>query len=134
MLVNQAIMMSNTKPEYFGRVMAYVLMAFGLQSITAPGWGIIADVIGGRETLLLVGVIVVGATALMFLGWISTRRLPLEVGTAAATVASAAPESQGEQEPRAAPSPAYSPLFAAQVAPIVLMEGQKPRAVIPSGD
>ena len=64
MLVNQAIMMSNTKPEYFGRVMAYVLMAFGLQSITAPGWGIIADIIGGRETLFLVGVIVVGATAL----------------------------------------------------------------------
>lgn len=114
--------------------MAYVLMAFGLQSITAPAWGIIADVIGGRETLLLVGVIVVGATALMFLGWVTTRRLPLEVGTAAATVANASGQPEVETEPRTAPSPAYSPLFAAQVAPIVLMEGQKPRAAIPSGD
>ena len=39
MLVNQSIMMSNTRPEYFGRVMAFVLTAFGLQSIIAPGWG-----------------------------------------------------------------------------------------------
>ena len=131
MLVNQSIMMSNTKPEYFGRVMAYVLMAFGLQSIIAPGWGVIADIIGGRETLLLVGLIVVGATALMFLGWIRTRRLPLEVGTPAAAVADEAP---AEPEPSIAPSPAHSPLFAAQVAPIVLMEGQKPRPAIPSGD
>ena len=136
MLVNQSIMMSNTKPEYFGRVMAYVLMAFGLQSIIAPGWGVIADLIGGRETLLLVGLIVVVGTGLMFLGWVRTRRLPLEVGTPAAAVAEALPQ-QPEPEPEpapSAPSPAFSPLFAAQVAPIVLMEGQKPRPAILSGD
>ena len=131
MLVNQSIMMSNTRPEYFGRVMAFVLMAFGLQSITAPAWGIIADVIGGRETLFLVGLLVVGATALMFLGWISTRRLPFEAGTPAATVSA---DERTQPTPRPAPSPADSPLFAAQVAPIVLMEGQKPRPAIPGGD
>ena len=127
MLVNQ----SNTRPEYFGRVMSFVLVAFGLQSIIAPGWGIIADIIGGRETLLVVGLVVVGATVLMLIGWISTRRMPYEPGTPAATVAEAAPATP---KPVTAPSPAYSPLFAAQVAPIVLMEGQKPRAAITSGD
>ena len=135
MLVNQSIMMSNTRPEYFGRVMAFVLTAFGLQSIIAPGWGIIADIIGGRETLLLVGLVVVAATALMFLGWIRTRGLPLEVGTAAATVAAEASlEPEPVAPPVTVPSPSHSPLFAAQVAPIVLMEGQKPRPAIPGGD
>ena len=135
MLVNQSIMMSNTRPEYFGRVMSFVLMAFGLQSIVAPGWGILADIIGGRETLFLVGVIVVGGTVLMLFGWIRTRGLPLEVGTAAATVANEAPPEPGPipvpipaRSP--VPSPAFSPLFAAQVAPVVLMEGQKPRASV----
>ena len=131
MLVNQSIMMSNTRPEYFGRIMSFVLMAFGLQSIIAPGWGVIADVVGGRETLVLVGLVVIGATVLMLLGWLRTRRMPFEPGTPAATVAAESPP-----EPRrvTAPSPAYSPLFAAQVAPIVLMEGQKPRPAMPSGD
>lgn len=131
MLVNQSVMMANTRPEYFGRVMAFVLTAFGLQSIIAPGWGVLADVIGGREALTVVGLLVLGSTVLMFFGWVRTRRLPLEVGTAAAVVASETPEPT---EPPAAPSPAHSPLFAAQVAPIVLMEGQKPRAAITSGD
>ena len=131
MLVNQAIMMSNTRPEYFGRVMSFVLMAFGLQSVIAPGWGVVADIIGGRETLFLVGAIVVGGTVLMLFGWLRTRRLPLEVGTAAAAVADEAPP---EPEAVVAPSPAFSPLFAAQVAPIVLMEGQKPRPATLSGD
>ena len=130
MLVNQAIMMSNTRPEYFGRVMAFVLMAFGLQSVIAPGWGVVADIAGGRETLTLVGLIVVAAAGLMALGWLRTRRLPLEAGTPAAAVADDSPEP----EPRAAPTPARHPLFAARVAPIVLMEGQKPRAAISSGD
>ena len=138
MLVNQSILMSNTRPEYFGRVMSWVLIAFGLQAMLAPVWGAIADLIGGRETLYIVGLIVIAGTALMVLGWLRTRRLPAEPGTAAAALAGdrlPEPEPTVQQpEPRTARSPAYSPLFAARLAPVVLMEGQKRRAAISSGD
>ncbi len=127
MLLNQTIMMSNTRPEYFGRVMSWVFMAFGLQGILAPVWGVVADAIGGRETLYIVGLVVVAGTALMALSWARTRRIPPEPGTAAASIAGeqAAEPEPTQPEPQTAPSPAYSPLFAARLAPVVLMEGQK---------
>ena len=132
MLLNQAIMMTNTRPEYFGRVISWVFMAFGLQGILAPVWGIVADAIGGRETLYIVGLVVVGGTILMALSRARTRQIPPEPGTAAASIAGFGSEQPPEAdlpeaEPRTAPSPAISPLFAARLAPVVLMEGQKPR-------
>ena len=130
MLLNQTIMMSNTRPEYFGRVMSWVFMAFGLQGILAPVWGIVADSIGGRQTLYVVGLVVVVGTALMALSRLRTRRIPPEPGTAAASIAASQPDEPElepvQLEPKTAPSPAVSPLFAARLAPVVLMEGQKP--------
>ena len=148
MLVNQSILMSNTRPEYFGRVMSWVLIAFGLQAFLAPVWGALADAIGGRETLLIVGVIVFASTALMALAWLRTRHIPAESGTGAAHAAGdtsdlpAAPPPTARpsgpptpaEPPRTAPSPAFSAAFAARVAPVVLMEGQKSRSTILSGD
>ena len=133
MLLNQSIMMTNTRPEYFGRVMSWAFMAFGLQGALAPVWGLVADAIGGRETLYIVGLVVVAGTALMALARTRTRHLPPESGTAAAAIAGQQPDAQpmeherAQPEPRVAPSPAVSPLFAARLAPVVLMEGQKPR-------
>ena len=127
MLLNQTIMMTNTRPEYFGRVMSWVFMAFGLQGILAPVWGVVADALGGRETLYIVGLVVVAGTVLMALSRARTRHIPPEPGTAAASIAGEqAPEPEAAQpERRTAPSPAYSPSFAARLAPVVLMEGQK---------
>ena len=129
MLLNQTIMMSNTRPEYFGRVMSWVFMAFGLQGILAPVWGSVADLIGGRETLYIVGLIVVAGTLLMALSRARTRHIPPEPGTAAASIdAETPPEPEpAPPQPRTAPSPAVSPLFAARLAPVALMEGQKPK-------
>ncbi len=129
MLLNQTIMMTNTRPEYFGRVMSWVFMAFGLQGILAPVWGLVADAIGGRQTLYIVGLVVVIGTAMMFVSRLRTRHIPPEVGTAAASIAAEQPPEpeRPEPEPLTAPSPAVSPLFAARLAPVVLMEGQKPR-------
>ena len=143
MLVNQSIMMSNTRQEYFGRVMSLVMMAFGLQSLLAPIWGILADVLGGRETLFLIGVAAAAATALMAVAWLRTRHLPYEEGTAAAAMN----RPRGVTPPLPAPAPAAAngngrmpaplPAFAAQLAPVVLMEGQKrgmaPTAPVASG-
>ena len=136
MLANQAILMNNTRGEYFGRVMSWTLLAFGFQALLAPVWGAVADAIGGRQALYIVALIVVAGTALMFLGWLRTRRIPPEEGTGAAAVAAAAgrpvgrsPEQRPEQpappEPSVAPSPAHSPLFAARLAPVALMDPQK---------
>ena len=140
MLVNQSILMSHTRPEYFGRVMSWVLIAFGLQAFLAPVWGGLADAIGGRETLVVVGVVIFAGAALMALGWVRTRRIPPEAGTAAAAVAGDAPSAQMPAEaseqpapaarpaatpPQTAPSPAHSALFAARLAPVALMDPQK---------
>ena len=129
MLLNQAIMMTNTRPEYFGRVMSWIFMAFGIQGLLAPVWGIVADAIGGRQTLFIVGLVVVVGTVLMALSRARTRHIPPEPGTSAAAIAGdQPPEPESDQpQPRTAPSPAVSPLFAARLAPVVLMEGQKPR-------
>ena len=128
MLLNQTILMANTRPEYFGRVMSWVFMAFGVQGLLAPVWGIVADTIGGRETLFVVGLIVVAGTVMMLMSRARTRHIPPEIGTAAASIAAEQPEIEDSPEAaRAAPSPAASPLFAARLAPVVLMEGQKPR-------
>ena len=130
MLVNQSLMMGNTKPEYFGRVMSFAMMAFGFQALFGPVWGGIADAIGGPETMALIGVIAAGATVFMLFGWLRTRNLPLEAGTAAASMG----RRVGTSVQRPAPAEAGSangieaqPAFAAQVAPVVLMDPQKAR-------
>ena len=125
MLLNQTIMMSNTRPEYFGRVMSWIFMAFGLQGILSPVWGVVADALGGRETLYIVGLVVVVGTGLLLVSRARTRHIPPESGTAAASIAADEPAESESPEPRIAPSPAVSPLFAARLAPVVLMEGQK---------
>lgn len=118
MLVNQALIMSNSKPEYFGRVMSFVLLGFAAQSLLAPIWGASADAIGDRETLVIVGLIVLVASALLMVGWLRTRRLPLEPGTPAALAAARA-------APASTQSPAPSPAFASQVSLVALRSGQQ---------
>ena len=86
MLLNQTIMMSNTRQEYFGRVMSWIFVAVGLQGILAPIWGVVADAIGGRETLYVVGLVLVAGTVLMALSRARTRRIPPEPGTAVAAI------------------------------------------------
>ena len=135
MLLNQTILMSNVRADYFGRVISWVFMAFGVQGILAPVWGIVADSIGGRETLYIVGLVVVVGTGLMAVSRLRTRHIPPESGTAAASIEAfggdqphdAESAESAQPQPRMAPSPAVSPLFAARLAPVVLMEGQKPR-------
>ena len=131
MLVNQSVMMANTKPAYFGRVMSFAMMAFGFQALFGPVWGAIADAVGGRETMALIGLIAAGATVLILIGWLRTRKLPLEAGTAAASMGS----RTGTMVERPAPAGAGAsngvephPPFAAQLAPVALMGRQKARS------
>ena len=122
MLVTMSLMMAHSRPEYFGRVMSFITLGYGAQSIMAGVWGGIADALGGRQTFVVIGVIALAITAFMVVAWLRTRHLPLEYGTAAAETGLAPARSSGPPL-RRQPVPA----FTAQVAPVVLMEGQKPR-------
>ncbi|MDE2892472.1 MAG: MFS transporter [Chloroflexota bacterium] len=125
LLVNQALIMTNSRPEFFGRVMSFVVLGFAAQSLLGPIWGISADAIGGRETMFLVGMIVLAATGLLIVAWRRTRRMPLEVGTPAA-LAAAGPTERSARSGR-------SPAFAARLAPVARMGEQKRRATPVAG-
>lgn len=123
MLVNQALIMTNTRPEYFGRVMSFVVLGFAAQTLLAPIWGVSADAIGGRETMIMVGVIVAAATVLLTFGWLRTRQLPLEPGTPAAL----ARQETIAAERRPSHPPALRPDYPTRVAPLARMGDQKAR-------
>ena len=123
LLVNQALIMTNSRPEYFGRVMSFVVLGFAAQSLIAPIWGITADAIGGRETMILVGAITLIATLLLAVGWLRTRRLPLEPGTPARIAAEPTPPPDRTTTPQPIPIPA----FIARLAPVIRMGAQKAR-------
>ena len=73
MLLDNSLLMSNSKPAFFGRVMSLTMMAFGTQALLAPIWGALADSIGIRETMAIVGVVALIAMALMTLAWLRMR-------------------------------------------------------------
>ena len=127
LLVNQALIMTNSRPEFFGRVMSFVVLGFAAQSLLGPIWGVSADAIGGRETMFVVAMIVLGATVTLGIAWRRTRRLPLEAGTPAAfATAGLSPASR---------QPGPTPAFARQLAPVVRMGRQKHRTTpLPGGD
>lgn len=132
MLVNQSLMMGNTRPEYFGRVMSFAMMAFGFQALFGPVWGGIADAIGGQETMALIGAMAAGATVFMLFGWLRTRNLPLEAGTAAASMGRRPGVDVKRPDPAGAgpgngatPQLGSQPGFATQLAPVALLSPQK---------
>jgi MFS family permease len=73
MLVDNALLMSNTNPAYYGRVMSLTMMGFGSQALLAPIWGILADTIGVRVTLAIVGIATAAITTLIGLSWQRNR-------------------------------------------------------------
>ena len=75
LLVNNALLMSNTQPAYYGRVMSLAMMGYGTQALLAPFWGILADTIGVRQTLIIVGIATATVTTLVGLSW-QRNRIP----------------------------------------------------------
>ncbi|MEE9277304.1 MAG: MFS transporter [Dehalococcoidia bacterium] len=63
MLVSMALVMANTAPAYYGRVQSLMMLAFALQGVLGIGWGILADEIGERQMLVVVGVLTMAAVA-----------------------------------------------------------------------
>ncbi|MEX0782181.1 MAG: MFS transporter [Dehalococcoidia bacterium] len=84
-MCNQVNLMQRTDPAYFGRVMSLTMTAFGLQMIVGFPAGALADQIGERATLSLLGlccfgVVVLGAISSGLLrSRLPTARTPLPV-------------------------------------------------------
>ena len=73
MLVDNSLLMSRAEPRYHGRVMSLAMMGFGTQSLMAPVWGSLADRIGVRQTLLVVGIVGAVITTMVGFSWLQAR-------------------------------------------------------------
>ena len=90
MLIDNSLLMANAEPAYHGRVMSLAMMGFGSQALLAPAWGALADAIGVRSTLLVVGVVAAVITSLVGLSWARGRARWDETGTVRAATPSRA--------------------------------------------
>ena len=75
MLLSNALLMSHSDRAYHGRVMSLAMMGFGSQALLAPIWGLLADTIGVRSTLLVVGLVAAAVTTMIALTWLRIRNL-----------------------------------------------------------
>jgi MFS family permease len=74
MLVDNSLLMAGTDPAYHGRVMSLAMMGFGSQALLAPVWGAMADAVGVRTTLLVVGIAAASVTTMIGASWLTIRR------------------------------------------------------------
>lgn len=85
MMLNNALAMRESQPAYYGRVMALTMLAWGFNGLVGLPVGLLADAVGERETLAIMGglvIAIVAGSALIFSA--QNARLPKPV---AATVA-----------------------------------------------
>ena len=60
-MLNNALIMQESDPAYYGRVMSLTMLAWGFNSLAGYPIGLFADASGERAALLVMGVLVVGA-------------------------------------------------------------------------
>ncbi|MGI8925719.1 MAG: MFS transporter [Tepidiformaceae bacterium] len=83
-LLNNALVMAESDAAYYGRVMSVTMLAWGFNGLAGLPFGLLADGIGERETLFVMGMLVlavVGVTALFHVTL--TRRQPRPVAAIA---------------------------------------------------
>ena len=80
-LINSALLMRESDPAYYGRVMSLTMLAWGFNSLVGLPFGALADAIGERQTLFTMGVLVMAVIAVS-----SMARLALTRGTPAPVV------------------------------------------------
>jgi MFS family permease len=66
-LLNNSLIMQETDQAYYGRVMSLTMMAWGLYGLVGFPFGMLAVSVGERETIFLMGTLVVAVTALTML-------------------------------------------------------------------
>ncbi|MCY4618329.1 MAG: MFS transporter [Chloroflexi bacterium] len=115
-MILQARIMMNTESAYYGRVMSFTMMAWGVQMVFGAPAGILADIIGEREVFALMGLLAFAVTVLGTFGWLAIRKDDRPALPSLMPVAAAA-SSNGN----GAGSVALPPMLR----PVALMSGQK---------
>jgi hypothetical protein len=77
-LLNSALVMQESDPRYFGRVMSITMLAWGFNGLVAYPYGVVADVIGENQTLALMGAIVLAVQVAVALGLVTAPRRAVE--------------------------------------------------------
>lgn len=88
MLLDNSLLMTTAEPAYHGRVMSMAMMGYGSQALLAPVFGALADAVGVRETLVIVGAVAAVVTVLIGLSYLRLRQV--KTAAAAAEPAGAA--------------------------------------------
>lgn len=115
-MILQARIMMNTESAYYGRVMAFTMMAWGVQMVFAGPAGVLADAIGEREVFAIMGLAGFAVAALGTFGWLAIRKDDHPVLPSASAPASANGIS-ADTTPLMPPPP--------MLRPVALMSGQK---------
>ena len=120
-MILQARIMMNTESAYYGRVMAFTMMAWGVQMVFAGPAGVLADLIGEREVFGIMGLAAFAVAVLGTFGWLAIRKddhptLP-SARLAPVPAAASANGANGAATPTMPPPP--------MLRPVALMSGQK---------
>ena len=77
MMLLTANIMTHTEPAYYGRVMSFTMMGWGLQMLIGLPVGVAADALGEREVMGILGVLSLVIAVGGVLGWLALiRRAP----------------------------------------------------------
>lgn len=74
MMLLQANIMTHTEPAYYGRVMSFTMMGWGLQMLIGLPVGVFADLIGEREVMGILGVLGLVISVGGGMGWLALIR------------------------------------------------------------
>ena len=123
----QARIMMQTEPAYYGRVMAFTMMSWGVQMLLGFPTGVAADVLGEREVMAGLGILSFAVAGGAFFWWIAVRGHE-PGGEAAADAIAAGRDLRGAAHPRpvaqaAGPIPRFEGIL-----PVALMTAQKRNA------
>ena len=120
----QARIMMQTEPAYYGRVMAFTMMSWGVQSLLGAPAGIVADAVGEREVMGALGLASLVVAGGAFFWWTSARRHEPDLAPAREALAVGG-ELRGAAQPRAVARAAGPEGRLEGILPVALMTGQK---------
>jgi len=73
-MILQARMMMHTESAYYGRVMSFTMMSWGVQMLCGLPAGVLADMLGEREVLAGTGLLSFAVAAAATFGWLAIRK------------------------------------------------------------
>ena len=95
MLVNNTLIMGESEPAYYGRMQSLFMLAFASQALASFPFGLIADAIGERETLGIMGALAIAITAVTALALLTVRRREADARLPGAHVQEIGPPAGG---------------------------------------